>query len=248
MANPHISLITTFHREGRLAESTVKSWKEACAEAALHGLSVEWICILDKPDFETKNFCANRLNCAAKVVEVEFEDVGTSRNHGIDISAGEYICISDADDLVSGNWLAAAYEFLNGKTEKIVAHASLCVYFERELRLAKLPEIRERNQLTERLLGENLWTALVFAKRELFEAVPYPRIDVNSGFGYEDWLWNCQTVSENIEHRVVPDTVQCVRLKAWKPSLALNYQNSTLPVSNLFGPSFKQTGSLAGLP
>jgi len=242
MESPCISVITTFHREGRLAQATIKSWESAFAEANKHEISYEWICILDDPDEETRDICDSLLPDNATVIAVNFNDAGNSRNHGVEIARGKYVCISDADDLVSGNWLPAALEFLQDKPEQTIAHASFCVFFERELRIAIMPEVTDQNQLKERLLRSNLWTALSFAKRDVFRKVPYPCVDSTCGFGYEDWLWNCNTVSQNIAHRVVPNTIHCVRLKAWKPSLHSEFEktNSILPASDLFQPGYAE--------
>jgi len=242
MVSPCISVITTFHSEGRLAKATIESWELAFHEASNHDIRVEWICILDNPDEETKRICAALLPDEARVYEVDLNDAGNSRNYGVEIALGQYICISDADDLVSSNWLVASLDFLRNKAEPIVAHASLCVFFERELRLAHLPEVTDGEQTKERLLGSNLWTALSFGRREIFQNVPYKCVDATGGYGYEDWLWNCDTVSKNIIHRIVPDTIHCVRLKAWKPSLLSNYKkyNCVMPASDLFQPHYKE--------
>jgi hypothetical protein len=65
-----------------------------------------------------------------------------------------------------------------------------------------------------RLAMGNLWTSLAFARRELFLRAPYRRTDLRAGFGFEDWAWNSDTISQGMIHKIVPDTVHLLRRKA----------------------------------
>jgi len=59
----------------------------------------------------------------------------------------------------------------------------------------------------------NYWTALSFADKSIYKAFPYKRNKIKSGFGYEDWNWNCTTINEGIIHKTVSDTCHFIRRK-----------------------------------
>ena len=61
---------------------------------------------------------------------------------------------------------------------------------------------------------DNCWQALSFGERQIFQDHPYAPNDHNSGYGHEDWHWNCCTLANGISHRPVPGTVHAVRRRS----------------------------------
>ena len=80
----------------------------------------------------------------------------------------------------------------------------------------------------ENLLEFNYWDAVCVARREIFLKYPYESTTQNPGFGFEDWHFNCQTLAENIEHYVVPDTVHFLRAKLSGSLLECSKQKNRL--------------------
>jgi len=86
------------------------------------------------------------------------------------------------------------------------------------------------------MLVTNPWNACSFASREVYLQTPYARARPGeSGFGFEDWHWNCETLSKGNAHLVVPDTVHYVRKKS-SGSLnnAHSSQDALIPPTSLF--------------
>ena len=46
----------------------------------------------------------------ARVFRVNYGSLGASRNFGVDQCSGEYVCVADADDLISSNCLTQMYK------------------------------------------------------------------------------------------------------------------------------------------
>ena len=78
------------------------------------------------------------------------------------------------------------------------------------------------------LLWFNLWDAFAIAHREIFHRFPYRELSPGSGFGPEDWTWNCETIAGGVPHLVVPGTALFYRKKP-EGSLATAHDNSLLP-------------------
>jgi glycosyltransferase involved in cell wall biosynthesis len=88
------------------------------------------------------------------------------------------------------------------------------------------------------LLEYNYWASICAAKRSVLVAHPYETTTREPGFGYEDWHWNCETLADGIEHRVVPGTVCFVRSKRTASLLlSSNQQDRVLRPTRLFDPA-----------
>jgi glycosyltransferase involved in cell wall biosynthesis len=221
MAHPQfdISLVINAHSEGRLLHPTLKSALEAIACARDGSLSVQLLIVLDSPDSATREYCAKFLPSEARVVEVSVKDAGLARNAGVETAEGRFIAFLDGDDLLGRNWLLAAHRFITAEARELILHPSLIVYFEGRNAVWRLLDQDDPGFSKAILLEHNLWPALSFGRRSTYRAVPFRAADRQNGFGYEDWLFNCDTVARGIVHRVVPHTVHCVRQKTRKHSV-----------------------------
>ncbi len=103
-----LSIVLNLHREGDLAAKTIDNLKNILAEPHKWE-TVEVIAVLDNPDALTKKIVQEHSPLFSKVEEVNYRDLGDSRNHGVDASTNEFIVFADGDDYCSHNMLQALY-------------------------------------------------------------------------------------------------------------------------------------------
>lgn len=208
-----LTVIINAHGEGILAARTINAVVAAAEHCRQSGITVELLAVLDCPDDETRGLFARRAHGFDRVVEVAFADVGPARNAGVALATGRYVTFVDGDDLIAPNWLAQAFNFYeasDGQTT-LVLHPELNVYFGETAPYVWRHTPQTPSALND-LLEHNLWTALCFTTRAALLEVAYERSEPGSGFGYEDWHWNCETVARGYVHVPVPGTVHFIRV------------------------------------
>ncbi|MBB3005778.1 glycosyltransferase [Cupriavidus alkaliphilus] len=209
-----ISCIVTLHHEGILAHKTLASIGRAMYFAAANGARTELLLVADRADGETLQYLQRspHLPPDTRILSTDFGDPGLARNHGARQARGEYIAILDGDDLCSENWLASALRQARENPAYIV-HPDYNVYFGAERWILRHPDQRDTGFRASQLLVENAWTALCVVRRETLLTIPYRDTPADSGFGYEDWHWNCDTIAAGLMHVVAADTAHFIRLK-----------------------------------
>jgi len=213
-----ISLVVNAHAEGRLLHPTVKSAVEAIHCAQQEGLNVELLIVLDNADEETICYCQNYLPSNARLLEVSNSDPGLSRNDAVLSAKGECIAFLDGDDLISRNWLVLAHKLIAGEKSEVILHPSVVVYFEESENYWCLRAQDEIEFPQATLFEHNLWPALSFARRSTYRKVPFRATRIELGLGFEDWLFNCDSVASGMVHKIVPQTLHCLRKKKGKIS------------------------------
>lgn len=223
---PDISLIVPFHNEGRLAHRTLRGLEKCVTYATEHGLSVEIVLVLDRVTdgtlLEIISGWAPRFD-SCQVFHVDYGSLSSSRNFGIDKSRGRFIATLDGDDLYCHDWLVKAFEVCNATGA--IAHPELCYFFPTNKHLYLHQPMSEFRTL----LRDNLWAPHAMAPRSVFVKTPY-RPDTEC-FGYEDWLWNCETLAEGFSHVLVPQTLVAVRQKSASDSLCQQSKMNNLVVA-----------------
>jgi glycosyltransferase involved in cell wall biosynthesis len=202
------------HAEGLIAHKTIKSLNRAAECAEQVGLSIELILVLDRATSETRNYVetSHVVNQATKLVSADFGDLGLTRNYGIQHSNGEYVAILDGDDLISESWLLRAHE-LSQLDRRYVVHPEVSVAFDQKALLMYHPDQRQKDFDEANIIVDNYWTALCFSRRETFLHIPYIALPKSSGFGYEDWYWNCEVMARGFIHTVALGTAHFIRAK-----------------------------------
>lgn len=209
-----VTVVVNAHREGLIAAATLKSLRRSRLYAERHGYRVETIICLDKGDELTRELIHNCASEDSKLLEVNFGDLGQSRNFAVTHALGRYISFLDADDLFGENWLAFAIKAADGNLREVIWHPEVNLYFGLDPHILRHidMEIDEFEPLS-MILG-NPWTALSFAKRAVFERFPYPETSLSMGIGYEDWGWNRRVMSAGFIHKTVKGTGHAIRQKA----------------------------------
>ena len=233
-----LSVIVTFHREGILAHTTLRSYTASRALARASGLAVEFVLVLDNADFLTRDIVVSHpeLDGTELIVESHSGDAALARNIGISKASGRYICTLDGDDIISRDYMQRHVEFALVSPDHFILHPEFVVSC--GMYNAFNWQIDQRGQYYSRdsLLSINPWISAVFGAREVFVEVPYAACyPSTTGFGYEDWYWNCETTAAGYVHVTVPATAYFYRRKlAGSVNEASRAMQVVMPPSRLF--------------
>lgn len=248
---PSITAVMNFHREGIIAHPSINSFNQCVAFVENQGVAVEKVAILDKPDATTLEAVTLKSQCFDDIIVVEHGDLGLSRNHGTSLAKSEYVAFFDSDDLWCASWLSESLKFASHRAadERFICHPEYMYWFtpvdledsDREKGTApmrssylKMVDSEAPDFDKTAILFMNLYTSNTFARRSLYQSMPFPSVDPHTGFGVEDWWWNMETLAAGVRHAVLPDTVHLVRHKVKGSLSASNHTSYFLPPVHLF--------------
>ncbi len=233
-----LSVVVTFHREGILAHATMRSYAASRALARAIGLSVEFVLVLDNVDSTTRDSVLQHpdLDGTELIVESHSGDAALARNTGVSKASGRFICTLDGDDLISRDYLQRHIEFAANNPENFILHPEFVVSFGMYNAFNWQVDQRGAYYSRDSLLSVNPWISAVFGVRDVFLSVPYaPCYPSTTGFGYEDWYWNCETTAAGYVHVTVPATAYFYRRKlAGSVNEASRAMQVVMPPSRLF--------------
>lgn len=233
-----LSVIINFHREGILAHASLRAYGIAREYARAEGIDVEFVLVLDRPDDFTRGLVAHHpiIDGSEVIVEADVGDLPLARNAGVVNATGEIISIIDGDDLISRGYFVEHLRQLTQLGRKHILHPEIVVSFGMynafNWQLDQCSEYYDKGVM----LTVNPWVSAVFAYREVFESIPYVACHPSkTGFGYEDWYWNCETMSRGYTHRLAWGTAYFYRRK-WSGSLneAAHGVRAVMPKAGLF--------------
>lgn len=232
-----VSLLITFHGEGVLAHSTLNSIERCRKYAEAAGITTEYVWVLDATNDETREVLMAHPAAAGnvKILEVSHRDLGASRNSGIQVARGEAVAILDGDDYFSTNWIERAWFYLKEYGDQAILHPEFVVNF--GAHAAYCWQVDQAGQYYEKdgLLVNNYWTSWTFAKRSVYQACPYSVTHpLQTGFGYEDWHWNCESIAAGYEHRLAWGAVGFYRRKKTSLVTSTTASGAIIPPTRLF--------------
>ena len=133
MSGIDVSVVINLHKEGRIAEATIESVKQAMRFALKHDIKSELLCVLDWADELTKTTC-EVFSEGAEIHETTFGDLSKARNFGASRAAGRYTTFIDGDDLWGHRWIyESVREAEKLQNEDIIIHPKMNLYFGRHL-------------------------------------------------------------------------------------------------------------------
>lgn len=200
-----VSLLITFHGEGIFAHSTLNSIERCRKYAEACGITTEYVWVLDAVNEETREVLMAHPSAAGnvRIVEVAHRDAGLSRNSGIQVANGAAVAVLDGDDYFSKNWIERASLYLREYGNQAILHPEFVVNFGAQAAYCWQVDQRGQYYDPDGLLLNNYWTSWTFAKRSVYLACPYSESrPAQTGFGYEDWHWNCDVIAAGFEHRL----------------------------------------------
>lgn len=216
MKSVNAGVVITFHKEGVFAHAALRSYALARRVAASEGIQVGFVLVLDNADEETHRIVKRHpdLDGSERFVEVCVGDAALARNAGIMVCDADYIFTLDGDDLISRRYFAEHYRKILSLDGDVVLHPEMVVSFGMynafNWQVDQVGPYFDRNSM----LAVNPWISAAFARHEVFEETPYaPCFPATTGFGYEDWYWNCETLAKGVEHRLAWGTAYFYRRK-----------------------------------
>jgi glycosyltransferase involved in cell wall biosynthesis len=210
-----ITAVINGHAEGLLAVSSLRSMVAAAEFAEKHGVKVELLAILDKPDVLTIEVFEEfaREHPELRIEQVEHGDLGYSRNSGAQMALGKWTSFLDADDIWGEDWLYAAHKAAESDGREVVWHPDVNVLFGATPHIYVHTDMEDASFDLALLAFTNPWTSLSFVRTEFVRRVPYTGTRLRENIGYEDWSWNVDTIDNGAIHKVVPNTAHAIRTK-----------------------------------
>ena len=74
----------------------------------------------------------------------------------------------------------------------------------------------------------NYWDSLCLAPQEAYAEFPFCKRDIQNGFAYEDWHWNCETLVAGFVHRVALGTIHFNRRRQWSQTIEASTRRSLI--------------------
>jgi glycosyltransferase involved in cell wall biosynthesis len=234
-----IAVIVPLHREGVLAHTALRSYFLARDVAIEQGIDVRFVLVADNADAETLRVARNHPGRIAgdQLIEVSKGDSALARNAGLSVADADFICMLDGDDLVSRNYFVEHHRVAQAADGLLILHPEMVVSF--GMYNAFNWQVDQDGPYFERdsLLAVNPWISASFARKEVFRQVPYVAcFPATTGFGYEDWYWNCETVAQGFRHGLAWGTAYFYRRKlAGSVNEKSRSLDVVMPRSTLFG-------------
>lgn len=215
-SNFDVSVVITFHREGVIAHKSLLSLGRCRLAAEQVGISVEIVATLDRADITTKRVVTEHLGpgAAGQILTLDMGDLGLSRNAAIAACSGRWILICDGDDYLSSNFIVQCVRAMKKLGDSAILHPELIITFEAESGIWWQIGSDDPTFDPACMLVCNPWNACCFSAKSTFTKSPYALARPGeSGFGFEDWHWNCETLSLGHAHLIADKTVHYVRKK-----------------------------------
>lgn len=210
---PDITVVVNLHSEGFLCQPTLDSVGQAVDAATAAGISVEVLYVLDRASEETVEAVAGYPGTA---LACDAGELAGARNFAVSKARGRYVSFIDGDDLWGDQWLVLCMREMRAiGHDDVVLHPRNNLYFGRgsEPAFWVHPDMRQDLVDLDAIAVANRWTALCFAPRAILQRHPYRPNVLRQGFGYEDWMWNYETIRAGILHAAVDGTLHFIRRK-----------------------------------
>jgi len=238
MSLPALSAIVTFHGEGILAHTSLRSYALSRKVARQQGVEVELVLVLDRADDQTRAFVVNHpdLDGSEKIVETQVGDLALARNAGVEACRADYICTLDGDDLISTSYFIMHLKEAARLEGRFILHPEMVLSF--GMYSAYNWQVDQTGSFYDEraMLSVNPWISASFSTRGLYEAIPYVACyPKQTGFGYEDWYWNSETIARGVVHHLAWGAAYFYRRK-WQGSLneASHAMKTVIPRTSLF--------------
>ena len=235
---PSISVVLNIHREAKYLRPTLLSLHAAAHFARNAGHKIEMIAVFDRSDDDTRavfRAADQKAYSSIKAIEVDNGNLALSRNDGIENASGDYVIVTDADDLLSCNCFVEMAKVLKNNGPKTVAFYQFMIGFDASYWVSVYRDLSDISVLS--FLNIHPFGARVMAPRELFLANPYQPTQPLTPFQFEDWHFNAECVADGCEFIIAKNTVSYYRQRP--DSLmdkARQTQNPQIAPTRLFEP------------
>jgi glycosyltransferase involved in cell wall biosynthesis len=241
MTQPDISAIIVAHREGIMAGLSLRSFLDCIADAEKAGLTVEKLVFLDRSDKATQRVFEDKTVHGVTIRTTDLGDQGGVRNEAVRHANGSAVAFLDADDLWSLNWLREAWSHFLRFGPTAIVHPEFNLFFHGNRNI--LVKMDQTDPLfdVEFLRFGNYWDTLCLAPRAAYVEHPFGVRDIEGGYAFEDWHWNCETVEAGYVHRVAPGTIHFKRRRQWSQTIQASSRGSLMRPTALLSYDWYQT-------
>lgn len=233
-----VSIVLALHREGKHLRRTLLSLKEAANYAQALGISCELVAVLDRSDDVTvavlNDFDLDAFG-GVQIVEADHGSLGLTRNAGCAAATGRYLCLSDGDDLISYNFIAANLSEAGQHGERTIFIPQYLVLFNKTFQLIRYFCLNDVTPLA--LIDRHPFVSRIFFRRELFDKQQFVDVRLSKGFAFEDWHFNAEAVARGYDVRPAKDAILFYRQRSGsllEQANALSIRQ--IPPSRLFEP------------
>lgn len=209
MTDFDITVAVTAHSEGIVAGPTMRSAEAAISAAELAGFRVERLIGLDAVTDDCRAFFTQPAFAAWNKIELDVRDLGRARNVLAGAAAGRWIAWLDADDLFSENWLTEGGKLLaraERQGEEVIVHPEINWIFDNSPSVYTKPNQSDQNFNPYYFYFANYYDSMCYAPKNSFLEIPYTHYDFATGFAFEDWPWNIETMESGWRHVIAKDT------------------------------------------
>jgi len=229
-----VDVVVTAHSEGVLAHTSLSSFGVARSNAS--DADIRFIIVMDRPSSDTVDIIHRHPDVRSTdlILQVDNGDPGLSRNSGIQASDADYACILDADDLIGSQHFVRHLRIAEQMSKRTILRPEMVVNF--GLHNSFNWQVHQPGQYFNpyTLMMVNVWSIMSFAHRSTYEDVPYsPAFTKDTGFGYEDWHWNCETLGRGYVHELAWGCIHFYR-RRWSRNEIANTFKATIEKSCLF--------------
>lgn len=203
------------------------------AFAGASGYKLEIVAIQDRSDALTREMVVQWHEAAVRIFDVDFGDLGLSRNKGVSEARGEYVAFLDADDLWGETWLARGLDAARNDRRRIVWHPEVNIYFGAINEIFVHPESDDDAFDVLSLVAGNRWTALCLTSREVLMQTPFPALNLARSIGFEDWSLYRELLGKGVIHKIVKRTGHLIRTKSQNSLNQANVNAEAIPTPTL---------------
>lgn len=236
-----ISVVLNCHDERDFLVKTLNSLSESIKVAQKKGLGIELVIVIDSERQNIGQIINNYKfpdKLSYRVLHVSNASLGLSRNDGIFLAKGEFICTADADDLISQNWLLQCHKVASEYYKTYSKHAVVVSEY--------IHCFGNKNSIQKYYpssffspcdyIAFHPFCSRIFAHNSIFRKIKYRDLKKSSGFAFEDWDFNVRTYNLNIETIVATDTILFYRKRESSIMAQKDYVH-LIPHSELFEPA-----------
>jgi glycosyltransferase involved in cell wall biosynthesis len=216
----------------------LSSLREAIAFARIHGVVIETIVVLDRPDDVTKS-ALQRIDFSFSdyfhIIEIDRRSVGLARNDAVEKAKGRYVRLTDGGDLLSFNLLSNMYFLAEQLGPRAILIAEWVFGFGDRHHCSHYEDLKVITPLS--LIDTHPFGSQIFFSRSLFGQLRFDDLARSSEYAYDDWHFATEAVARGYEYHVAKDTILFYRRRQGSTFNLVNNSVRQIPPSSLFLPS-----------